>query len=217
MLEKELFSLLESTGDAAFSITEQGEICSWNKAAETLFGYAAKEVLHKSCQQVLAGVGSLGTRVCHEGCVVLASKNGKCKFPNFDLNVNVRSGKRLWINVSTLVYSNERTGRRLLVHIAHDITEQKQLEGLVDKLRDFAQQLSDCESKVTRPGPIISLSEQEKRVLRLFSQGKTSAQTAKALGISAQTLRNHLHHINQKLRTHSRLEAVMHALQRKLI
>ena len=30
-------------------------------------------------------------------------------------------------------------------------------------------------------------------------------------------LRNHLHHINQKLRTHNRLEAVMNAIQRKLI
>jgi DNA-binding CsgD family transcriptional regulator len=30
-------------------------------------------------------------------------------------------------------------------------------------------------------------------------------------------LRNHLHHINRKLRTHSRLEAVTHAQQRGLL
>ncbi|MGH9605162.1 MAG: LuxR C-terminal-related transcriptional regulator [Terracidiphilus sp.] len=40
---------------------------------------------------------------------------------------------------------------------------------------------------------------------------------AKALKISPQTLRNHLHHINRKLRTHNRLEAVTHAQQRHLI
>jgi Fe-S cluster assembly scaffold protein SufB len=45
----------------------------------------------------------------------------------------------------------------------------------------------------------------------------TAPRIAKALGISSQTLRNHLHHINQKLRTHNRLEAVMHALHRRLI
>jgi DNA-binding CsgD family transcriptional regulator len=54
-------------------------------------------------------------------------------------------------------------------------------------------------------------------VLQLFAGGKDSADVADRLGITAQTLRNHLHHINQKLRTHNRLEAVMNAIQRKLI
>jgi DNA-binding CsgD family transcriptional regulator len=40
---------------------------------------------------------------------------------------------------------------------------------------------------------------------------------ATALGISAQTLRNHLRHVNQKLGTHNRLEAVIHAAHRGLI
>ncbi len=68
-----------------------------------------------------------------------------------------------------------------------------------------------------RPSPAPPLSERETHILRLFSEGKSAAQIAKSLAISLQTLRNHLHHINQKLRTHNRLEAVMNALQRKLI
>ena len=39
MLETELFAFLERTADAAFVVTEQGEICSWNKSAQRLFGY----------------------------------------------------------------------------------------------------------------------------------------------------------------------------------
>ncbi len=31
MLDQELFDLLEGTSDAAFTVTDQGEICSWNK------------------------------------------------------------------------------------------------------------------------------------------------------------------------------------------
>jgi DNA-binding CsgD family transcriptional regulator len=54
-------------------------------------------------------------------------------------------------------------------------------------------------------------------VLRAFESGQTPAQVSRALRISAQTLRNHLHHINQKLGTHNRLEAVMHAVRRRLI
>ena len=71
MLESELFALLEGTTDAAFSVSEQGEILSWNGAAERLFGYPSSEVLGKSCFQVLHGRGVLGTQVCHEGCSIL--------------------------------------------------------------------------------------------------------------------------------------------------
>ena len=68
-----------------------------------------------------------------------------------------------------------------------------------------------------RLAPVSSLSEQEQNVLHLFSDGKNSAEIARELGISLQTLRNHLHHINEKLGTHNRLQAVMHAMHRKLI
>ena len=40
MLENELFEFLEGTTDAAFSVSQQGEILSWNGAAERLFGYS---------------------------------------------------------------------------------------------------------------------------------------------------------------------------------
>lgn len=41
MLETGLFALLEQTADAAYTVTDGGEICSWNGAAERLFGYSA--------------------------------------------------------------------------------------------------------------------------------------------------------------------------------
>src|SRR5438046_870156 len=51
----------------------------------------------------------------------------------------------------------------------------------------------------------------------VMCEGRNSTTIARKLSISAQTLRNHLHHINRKLRTHTRLEAVTHAQQRGLI
>ncbi len=73
-----------------------------------------------------------------------------------------------------------------------------------------------AEDSSPRVSPVAALSEQEVQILRLFASGKNSPEIAKSLQISLQTLRNHLHHINQKLRTHNRLEAVMHTIQRKL-
>lgn len=217
MLETELFALLERTADAAFAISEDGEIQYWNKAAERLFGYPAEQVRHKTCYEVLQGTGPLGTNVCHEGCSVMDCAGKQTEIPNFDMSVKTHSGRRLWINMSTLIFDNARTGRRLLIHLGHDISEQKKTEQLVHKMLELSHQLGEIGDAVARPAPVSALSEQEKHILRLFAEGENSTKIAKSLNISPQTLRNHLHHINQKLRTHNRLEAVMNALQRKLI
>ncbi len=217
MLESEVFGLLDRTADAAFAISEDGEIVYWNKPAERLFGYSADQVKHKTCYQILHGMGPLGTRVCHEGCSVMDCAGKQTEIPNFDMSVKTRSGRRLWINMSTMVFDNPRTQRRLLIHLTHDISEQKKTEQLVHKMLEFSQQLGQLGESTARPSPVSPLSEQEKHILQLFAEGKNSPEIASELNISLQTLRNHLHHINQKLRTHNRLEAVMNAIQRKLI
>lgn len=217
MLETELFSFLENTADAVFVVTDQGEIRAWNKAAESLLGYSANEAKGKTCFELLHGIGALGTRVCHENCSVLACIGKESKIPNFDLNVSTRAGERLWLNVSTVIFHNQRTGGRLLVHLAHDITAQKKQDEVFRQVLALSKELSGLGERVSNKSPVPPLSSQEVEILKMFAAGYSSSKIAKKLDISLQTLRNHLHHINQKLRTHNRLEAVMHAMQRKLI
>ena len=218
MLESELFAFLEGTTDAAFTVSEHGKILSWNGAARRLFGYPSTEVIGKSCFQVLQGRGVLGTEVCHEGCSILECTAGQTEIPNFDLEVSLRSGERLWVNLSTVVWQNPRTQDRLVIHLAHDITKQKKTERATEEMLRMSRQFNKvAEDSTLAVSPVAALSEQEVQILRLFASGKNSPEIAKNLQISLQTLRNHLHHINQKLRTHNRLEAVMHAIQRKLV
>jgi PAS domain S-box-containing protein len=217
VLERELFDLLEGTSDAAFAISDQREICSWNKAAEKLFGYSAAEALNKSFPSLLKGRGPLGNEMYGENCSLRSQAQKHLEIPNFDLEVTIRSGQRMWVNVSTLVYENPRSHRSLIVHFAHDITDRKKNEELLYKMMDISRQLSSIQDMGLRPVPTTPLSEQEKEILRSFSMGKNSAEIARGLKITLQTLRNHLHHINQKLHTHNRLEAVTHAMQRKLL
>jgi len=217
MLEVELFSLLEGTADAAFAVSDQGEICSWNKAAEKLFGYGAAEAVGNTCHNLLKGRGSAGAEFPGTCCRMMSSAARRSEIPNFELQVKVRSGRRVWVNVSTLVFENSRSHRRLIVRLAHDITQDKKNEELLQKMMDVSRQLSKIPAVALRPEPITPLSEQEREILRSFSMGKNSAEIARRLRITLQTLRNHLHHINQKLHTHNRLEAVTHAMQRKLL
>ncbi|MGQ0539372.1 MAG: PAS domain S-box protein [Gemmatimonadaceae bacterium] len=219
MLETELFALLDHTADAAYTVTEGGEILSWNGAAEQLFGYSASEILHRNIDEVFDARDALGTHALAGGREAAARRwDGRSGgIANFDLEVRVRSGGRIWVNVSTIVFENARTGRRLFVRLARDIDRRSRKEELVSRVIEVARQLVSISDVPSDHAPVEPLSEQERRILKLFAEGASAATIARSLKITAQTLRNHLHHINRKLRTHSRLEAVTHAQRRGLI
>lgn len=217
VLERELFTLLEGTADAAFVVDQQGTICAWNHAAERLFGYPAVEVLNRPCSGLFQGRGALGTPVCTDDCEVLECVAVSREIPNYDLEVRTRSGEPLWVNISILVFLDGRTGRRLVVHLARDISQRKKSQELTQEFLRVARRLADHAGDPARPAPVAPLTEQEKKVLRLLAEGKSPDEVARDLHITPRTLRNHIHHANQKLHTRSRLEAVMHALRRGLI
>ncbi|MGI8403121.1 MAG: PAS domain S-box protein [Gemmatimonadaceae bacterium] len=219
MLESELFALLEHTADAAYTVTDAGEICSWNSAAERLFGYPASEVLRRNIDEVFEARDGLGTDALGGGLEAATRRwDGESGgIANFDLEVRLQSGDRMWVNVSTIVFDNRRTGRRLFVRIVRDITHRRRKEELLHRMQDVARQVVSLTDDTSDQAPVDSLSEQERRILKLFAEGGNPAAIARKLSISAQTLRNHLHHINRKLRTHNRLEAVTHAQRRGLI
>ena len=95
MLEAELFALFEQTADAAYSVTSDGEICSWNTAAERLFGYPAAEVLGRHIEDVFDAYDALGTEPLAGGGEVASRHWSDVAggMPAFDLDVRVRSGE----------------------------------------------------------------------------------------------------------------------------
>jgi DNA-binding CsgD family transcriptional regulator len=108
-------------------------------------------------------------------------------------------------------------GKVLLVHLTRDISLQKRREEAFHRMVMISKEVSALEDTITGVAPISPLSSQELEILRMFAAGASASRVARRLAISPQALRNHLHHINQKLRTHNRLEAVMHALLRHLL
>ena len=219
MLESELFELLEHTADAAYTVTIDGEICSWNRAAERLLGYPEKEVLHKNIEDVLKARDAMGTSALAGGREATTRNWDDLSggVSNFDLEVQTRSGEKIWVNVSTIVYNNTRTGRQLFARLMHDVDQRHRNEELLARMIEAARDLVQLAETSSSHAPVTPLSEQERRILTLFAEGHDPATIAGKLSISAQTLRNHLHHINRKLRTHNRLEAVTHAQKRGLI
>jgi PAS domain S-box-containing protein len=217
MHDRDLYDLLERTSDAAFAVTDSGDICSWNASAEALFGFHRDEAVGRTCFELFEGRDTLGTLACTENCHVRDCAAHHAAIPDFDLEVNTRDRGRIWVNISTLVSEGPTSGRRRIVHLARSIEDRKRAESVVQRMLLVSKELVQISEQSLRAAPVNPLSEQEHRVLRGFSEGKSPASIVAALGISPQTLRNHLHHINQKLGTHTRLEAVTHAIRRKLI
>jgi PAS domain S-box-containing protein len=217
MLDHELFDLFERTADAVFVLTEDGEICSWNRSAEALFGFPRDEAIGKTCFELFAGRDTLGMLVCTEHCHVRDCAARRAAVPDFDLQVKTRAGTRVWVNMSTIVDEDSRSGRRRIVHLVRSVAERKRAEALMHRVLRTSKRLVEISNAAMRPPPVTQLSASERRVLRGFSEGRNPSEIVRELKISPQTLRNHLHHINRKLGTHSRLEAVMHAIRRQLI
>lgn len=217
MFSGDVYSLLEGTQDAAFVVTEYGEICFWNTGAEKLFGYRSDEVSGRTCEDVLRARGALGTLICaseHSIHKCIASQVGT---PAFDLEAVAANGRRVWVTLLTIVFEDTRQHRKLIAHLAHDISERKRREQLLANLLEISKQIVRLGEARPAAAPIEPLSEQEIRILRLFADSKNSSEVARELGITLPTMRNHVYAINQKLRTHNRLEAVLHAMKRGLI
>jgi PAS domain S-box-containing protein len=219
MLEAELFALLERTADAAYSVSDSGEIRSWNAGAVRLFGYEAADVIGRDINEVLDARDDLGTQALAGGSEAATRRWDPASggIANFDLEVRVRSGARIWINVSTIVFESRRSRRPLFVRLARDVSAHRRSELLAERMVESAREILTLAREPSDLAPVANISAQERRILKLFAQGKNAATIARRLDISAQTLRNHLHRINRKLRTHSRLEAVTHAQRRGLL
>lgn len=219
MLERELFALLEQTGDAAYCVTPDGEIRSWNAAAERLFGYTAAQVLGRDVHEVLVARDALGTDALAGGLDAATRRwtpQGE-RIPSFDLEVRTAMGTPLWVNVSTIVFDDSRTRRRLFVRLARDVTQRRRERELLERAVALGRELASLIPDQSTHAPVEALTDRERQILSAFARGQSAAAVSRVLRISPQTLRNHLHHINRKLRTHSRIEAVTHAQRRGLL
>jgi DNA-binding NarL/FixJ family response regulator len=61
------------------------------------------------------------------------------------------------------------------------------------------------------------ISGREFEVIELVAMGHSNKRIAKRLGLSEQTVKNHLTHVMQKLQVDSRLELALYALRRRLV
>ena len=64
MEARELFTLLDHSGDAAFAVDPQGLVCYWSPGVEGLLGVPGKDALSRNCEDVIRGEDGMGHKIC---------------------------------------------------------------------------------------------------------------------------------------------------------
>lgn len=221
-MDRSVMTMLSRTADGAMLVDEGGRVILWNKAAERLLGFRAQDVIGRPCREVLCGETLGGQPLCSASCAIgrkLASGGG---VRNYDMQTHAKSGRVVWINISSLPVPSRKKGRFLAMHLFRDITKQIKIRRLAEELHVLlsppgGKPVSETTkrrstSRETGELPAIwsalPLSNREKEVLRLLAAGKPSKDIADTLFISPVTVRNHIQHILEKLGAHTRLQAL---------
>jgi PAS domain S-box-containing protein len=194
--------------DGAFAIGPDGRILLWNRAAEKMLGYTAREALGRLCCDFFVGHDDSGNRLCYQGCHVMALVKMGDPVQSFDMRTRTKAGRPIWLNLSTLTVPAGHAGGPITVHLFRDVTATKELLGLVRE-------------RLTAPPSVEAtgdaLTRRELEILRILATGVGTRVAAEKLRVSPATVRNHVQNIFGKLGAHSRLEAVAMATRQRLL
>ena len=104
--------------------------------------------------------------------------------------------------------------KRLIVWVAHDITDRRRAERTLRKEREHLAAALDAGAP-QRDG--LTLTIRETSVLQLLTVGKTDKEIAVILDISDRTVGKHVENILSKMGVSSRLEASVRAIREGLV
>ena len=215
-----LFEALRDAADGAFVIDDELRILYWNKAAEAILGFGSEDVGGQFCYQLLHGYDEGRHLICRMQCQVAKLALQSKPVPNYDIHVTTKQGDNLWLNMSVFTYRMGNTdGKKVIVHIFHDLNHKEVDDRVLSHLVEVVRRYQDIPQKsgLGMTSHLDVLTPREGEVLSLLAKGHGTQDIATLLSISPSTVRNHIHHILEKLQVHTRLEAVTIAIKHNLI
>jgi len=204
---------LARAGDGAFAVGSDGRVAVWNRAAERILGWSAKEVLGRPCCEVFDGSDSQGQSFCYQGCNVMGHVKRGEPVEHFELKTRSKAGRPVWLDISILEAPATNGDRPMAIHLFRDVTATKKLLELVQERLARASSSNGHGSENGASG----LTKREIEILRLMAAGANTRVLAERLNVSPATVRNHAQNIFAKLDVHSRLEAVAWANRHGLV
>lgn len=204
---------------AASVLDDRGWVLEVNDAFSRLTGYGAEEALGVPIWQLGDWHGLRGPE---------AAGDEAGAFRDEELQLRTKAGEARSVLASLVPIPLNGKGGRLLMF--YDITERKRSEEeLMQAIQDVMQDASWFSRSVVerlteiRAGSldqsqsrVAELTRRERQVLEHVARGRSNSEIAGELGIAAQTVRNYITSVYEKIGVKSRVEAVVWARERGL-
>lgn len=87
--------VLDVVDQGVFTVDREGHITSFNRAAETITGYAAKEVIGRECSAVFQ------TDICKKDCLLRRSIASRERLRQREVRIHTKDGRLIPISIST--------------------------------------------------------------------------------------------------------------------
>lgn len=217
-----LFAAIFRAGPFAAAVVnlEDGRFLEVNEAFCRLTGYSLEEV----ADGTIDTVATWRTSGAHERLSgVIGRGEG---FRDKELELRTKGGESRTVLASEVMVPLNGKGGSLVMFF--DITERKRSEDeLMQAIQDVMQDASWFSRSVVerlaeiRGGSVDTtrvgeLTRRERQVLERVARGRSNAEIAADLGIAAQTVRNYITSVYEKIGVKSRVEAVVWARERGL-
>lgn len=117
-------SITQSAADAIISINQDGDILSWNNAAERIFGYSSTEMINKDLLLIIPNKFQDG----HNTGIKRLKKGGKEKLVGGTIEITAVRKGGLEFPIELSLSSWESDNQKYFTGIIRDITERKKAE-----------------------------------------------------------------------------------------
>jgi PAS domain S-box-containing protein len=224
MNSNEILQILANSNDGVFAVGADNKIVFWNKSAQNILGYKAKEVLGKSYKEVIPAKDINGNPVCLRNYNPKKANNCDKGVEYYEILTNSNKANKICLSISVFYIPRSLDEYGMTVFIFRDITRQKIYEKIIqeviskteiaDKLQITIPSIKKDDNKIRPP---CRLTSREREVLILLADGHTTKFISSKLYIALSTLRKHIRNIYSKLQAHCMVEALAIARKTNLI
>ncbi|MBN9664030.1 MAG: PAS domain S-box protein [Acidobacteria bacterium] len=159
-----LASIIESSDDAIISKTLDGQVTSWNQAAESIFGYTAAEMIGQSISRILPP-----DRLAEMAAILERIRRGE-RIRHFETWRKRKNGELVAVSLSVSPIYDDDGHVVGAAKIARDITERRASEAKVVEMEErFGDALLASGIGTWRINPRTGLSTRDLTAARLLA------------------------------------------------
>lgn len=207
------------TTEGVCIIDFKGRILYANRSAVETLDLPEMEIVGRYCHEIYEGWDLNGNRLCSKACPVMTMIKRNELAKNFDIQILTCTGKKVWLNVTTLL-ELKPTGQKgsNIILIFRPTLSPRAIEQLLQRILPALINKGSFDTP-QKPHNLslfaekFSLTSREVDVFTFLIRGLVAKEIAAMLGISPATARFHIQRILKKLRVHSKREAIAMAFR----